>query len=107
MGEPAVLRYLERAEERVTDPWERDDYRLAWLVAYYASQGDPAPFLHAHYQVFGCAPEKLQQKIEIQRKARLGSWYEVFYPPALPPKKPVAPAPLPVERFKTGTYFGA
>lgn len=41
MGEPAVLRYLERAEEGLTDPWERDEYRLSWLTVLYASRGLP------------------------------------------------------------------
>ncbi len=101
-----VLQYLEKAERKETDPWLRDDLRIAWLTALYASRGEPWPHVLATEKILGLHPEKVWHAIVARRKAQLGSEYRLWYDeagnalrpgeipaPSLPatfsPKKPV------------------
>lgn len=94
-----ILNHLVRAESRETNPWLRDDIRIAWLTVLYASQGDPTPFVRAHCQILGIHPDNLQTAMEARRRAKLGSYYvpaeqwgdlkEGIPFPASSPKKPV------------------
>lgn len=70
-----VLHYLGRAEFRETDPWLRDDIRIAWLTVLFASRGDTEPFARAHCQLLGVHPDQLQTAMEARRRAQLGPFY--------------------------------
>lgn len=83
-----VLRRLQEAEAREVDPWFRDDLRIAWLTVFYASQDQRQPFVLATYRVLGVHPDRLAAALEARRRAQLASFYDLFFPSALPPKKP-------------------
>jgi len=77
-----VLVRLETAERKESDPWLRDDIRIAWITVLYASRGNPQPHIDATYQVLGIHPDKVWPAICARRAALLGS--------ASSPKKPCA-----------------
>jgi hypothetical protein len=84
-----VLAYLEKAELKESDPWLRDDVRIAWIATLYASRGNSQPFVDATYRVLGCHPDQVWSRIEARRHAQLGVDYEKFFGEASSPKKPV------------------
>ena len=54
-----VLVRLETAERRESDPWLRDDIRIAWISVLEASRGNPQPHVDATYRVLGIHPDKV------------------------------------------------
>jgi len=103
----SVLQYLSEAEKKETDPWRRDDYRIAWITTLWSQKGvpewswhrDSPPYVAATYQVLRCHPDQVWPRIVAQRKLKLGSAYASFFPAAaadeqsrlpLPAKKPCA-----------------
>lgn len=99
-----ILSRLEVSEWRETDPWLRDDYRIAWITVLLAAYGRSHPDVTATYRVLGLHPEKVWPAIVARRRAQLGSLYEQFFAEdrgALPPKKParsVRPCPHRADR---------
>lgn len=109
-----VLAYLEVCEKKETDPWRRDDLRIAWLTVLWSQKGVPdwtlrsgeTPFTAAVWQVLHCHPEQVWANISARRRDKLGAMYVEFYDGAgdwrpdplttetlsgalqLPPKKP-------------------
>jgi hypothetical protein len=77
-----VLRHLEGAEKKESDPWLRDDIRIAWITVLEASRGNPQPHIDATYRVLWIHPDKVWPAICARRAALLGS--------ASSPKKPCA-----------------
>jgi hypothetical protein len=77
-----VLVYLEKCERKESDPWLRDDIRIAWITVLYASRGNPQPHIDATYKVLGLHPDKVWPAICARRAALLSS--------ASSPKKPCA-----------------
>ena len=84
-----VLLQLERAEQKETDPWYRDDLRIAWITTLYALRGEPQPHVRATYAVLGVHPDQVFRKITAFRKWVLGAEYSAFFPETSSPKKPV------------------
>ena len=82
-----VLSYLEKAETKETDPWYRDDLRIAWITTLYAARGNCQAHIDATYRVLGCHPEEVWPRIVARRKTALGPLYELWGFD-LPPKKP-------------------
>jgi len=82
-----ILNYLSRAEDRESDAWMRDDYRIAWITVLYATRGYREPSVLATYRVLGVHPDKLVAAIEARRRALLGHLYDRQFL-KLPPKKP-------------------
>lgn len=81
-----VVRQLRIAEARETDPWLRDDIKIARLTVAYAGLGEAvccSPHVLASYEVLGLHPEKVWPAIQERRKA-LGP-IDVI---GAPPKKP-------------------
>ena len=81
-----VLTFLARAESKTTDPWQADDYRVAWLTVLYAARGHANPWEFAFWGYYGktlskaliaWAERDAQTAIELERCS-------------LPPKKPSA-----------------
>lgn len=85
-----VLAYLEKAERKESDPWLRDDIRIAWITTLYASQGNPQPHIDATYRVLGLHPDQVWPAICARRERMLGVEYANFFPQASSPKKPCA-----------------
>lgn len=87
-----VLLRLEQAEQGESDPWNRDDIRIAWITVFYASQGNSQPHVDATYRVLGVHPDKVWAKIVAFRKAMLGPEYETVLASLIQrsPKKPCA-----------------
>jgi len=78
-----VIARLAEAEACESNPWLRDDLKIARLTVAHAARGDAtlcSPHVLASYEVLGVHPEKVWSKIEARRIA-LG-------PLQLPPKKP-------------------
>ena len=67
-----VLARLEQFEAREPDPWMRDDIRIAWITALYASRENPQPHVAATYRVLGLHPDKVWPAILARREAILG-----------------------------------
>lgn len=67
-----VLHRLETAERRESDPWLRDDIRIAWITTLYASQGNSQPHIDATYRVLGVHPDNVWPAICARRAALLG-----------------------------------
>lgn len=85
-----VLARLEKFEQKETDPWQRDDLRIAWITVLYASRGNQQPHVDATYRVLGIHPEKVWPRIVAHRRAALGArLYEEFWGEQSSPKKPV------------------
>ena len=53
-----IIAYLFEAEKRESNPWLRDDLRVARSTLQYAHQGDPDPSRIAFVSYFGTQPEK-------------------------------------------------
>lgn len=70
-----VLVYLGVAERKESDPWLRDDIRIAWITTLYASRGNPQPHVDATYRVLGIHPDKVWPAILARREALLGRQY--------------------------------
>jgi hypothetical protein len=67
-----VLLRLEEAEAKETDPWMRDDIRIAWITVLYASRGNHQPHIDATYRVLGIHPAKVWPAIARRHEAILG-----------------------------------
>jgi hypothetical protein len=67
-----VLVYLEKCERKESDPWLRDDIRIAWITTLYASRGNPQPHIDATYKVLGIHPDRVWPAICARRAALLG-----------------------------------
>ena len=67
-----VLARLEQSEAKESDPWLRDDIRIAWIATLYAAQGNPQPLIDATYRVLGLHPDKVWPAIVARRAALLG-----------------------------------
>jgi hypothetical protein len=74
-----ILDYLVQAEDAETDPWLRDDYRIAWITVRRAARRESIPHVSASYAVLGLHPDKVWPAIVERRKAIFGEQ----------PKKPV------------------
>lgn len=82
-----ILRHLERAEKLESNPWLKDDYRIAWITVNWAQSGVPDWSWHrnspahvaATYQVLHCPPDEVWSRIEARRRADLGSEYALWY----------------------------
>lgn len=48
-----ILEYLEQAELKETDPWRRDDLRVAWKTVLYAAEGRENPWEAAWTSYYG------------------------------------------------------
>jgi hypothetical protein len=92
-----ILVRLEKAEQRETDAWYRDDIRIAWITTLWSQNGvpewswhrDSSPHVAATYQVLHCRPDEVWPLIEARRKAMLGAEYSEIFPAAASvPKKP-------------------
>ncbi len=92
-----VLARLAETEARETDPWLRDDLRIARLTVAYAASGEAvlcSPHALASYMVLGLHPQKVWPAILARRKA-LGPLQEVWDAPVVSiPKKPPAAVKL-------------
>jgi hypothetical protein len=91
-----VLAYLEKAELKETDPWLRDDIRIAWITTKWAQHGVPAsawvkdsPHAAATFQVLRCRPEEVWPRILQQRQETLGALYTQVWGDVSSPRKPV------------------
>ena len=84
-----ILARLERAEFLEPDPHLQTDYRIAWLTVLYASRGVEDPHVQATAKILGVHPDRVWEKIEAQRRAKLGAEYDNFFGGASSPKKPV------------------
>ena len=93
-----VMEYLEKAELKESDPWLRDDIRIAWITAKWAQYGIPewawvqdSPHAAATFQVLNCRPDEVWPRLVAQRKQKLGARYEEFWgeKPLPSPRKPV------------------
>ena len=67
-----VLARLEKAERQESDPWLRDDIRIAWISVLEASRGNPQPHVDDTYRVLGIHPDKVWPAILARREALLG-----------------------------------
>ena len=67
-----VLIRLEAAERKESDPWLRDDIRIAWITTLYASHGNSQPHVDATYRVLGLHPDKVWPAICARRAALIG-----------------------------------
>lgn len=67
-----ILARLEASEQKESDPWLRDDIRIAWITTLYASQGNPQAHVDATYRVLGLHPDKVWPAICARRAALLG-----------------------------------
>ena len=93
-----VLLHLEKSERDETDPWLRDDIRIAWITVQWSERGvpdwswhrDSSPHVAATYQVLACHPDEVWPRIEQQRREMLGLSYADFFPGVSSPKKPCA-----------------
>ena len=92
-----VLLHLEQAEQKETDPWLRDDIRIAWITARWSQHGIPSWSLHGYasphvaatWQVLKCHPDEVFSRLTARRKAMLGTEYAKFFPADVSsPKKP-------------------
>ena len=72
-----VLARLIQAEAHEPNVWLRDDYRQSFITLTLASRGNTMPFVAASYQMYGCHPDKLHDKIIDRRHALLGPLYDV------------------------------
>lgn len=91
-----VLARLAEAEARETDPWSRDDLRIARLTVAYAASGEAvlcSPDVLASYAVLGLHPSKVWPAILARRKALGPLCEEVSGAPPVP-KKPAQAVPL-------------
>lgn len=77
-----VLLRLEKAEQRESDVWLRDDIRIAWITVLEASRGNSQPHIDATYRVLGLHPDKVWQAILDRRAALLGRLEEACATPA-------------------------
>lgn len=76
-----VLVRLEQAEKKESDPWHRDDIRIAWITVLWSRDGVPewswhrnsSPYVAATYQVLQCAPEEAWPRILKRREEKLGA----------------------------------
>ena len=97
-----VLAYLEKAEKKESDPWFRDDIRIAWITTKWVQSGVPEwawhrnspPYAAATYQVLQCLPDEVWPRIVAKRKEKLGLLYAQVWPEqvwgeASSPRKPV------------------
>lgn len=87
-----VLARLVQSQAHEANPHLKTDYYQAWLTVYYASLGNPIPFIEASYKAIGCHPDKVWPRLIANRKALLGKDYEKWYDAAgmlRPEKKPV------------------
>lgn len=89
-----VLAYLELSEKKETDPWLRDDIRIAWITVLYAASGNQQPHVDANYRVLGCHPLDVWPRIVARREAMLGGEYSNFFDGAVSPRKPAASVSL-------------
>lgn len=85
-----VLKHLATAEWQESDPWYKDDIRIAWLVTLEAIRGNPQAHTDATYRVLGCHPDEVFQRITERRKKALGTHYPDFFPDIDTHKKPSA-----------------
>jgi hypothetical protein len=76
MGSDDVIAYLWWAKQNEEDAWLRDDITIAIRTVALAAQGCKDPNVVACYEVLGCHPATLQQRIEDRRRATLGSLYD-------------------------------
>ena len=84
-----ILSRLATAQAQETNPWLRDDLRIARLMVTYAARGDAvccSPDVLASYTVFGLHPEKVWPAIQARRRRRF--WGHVRKVSGAPPKKP-------------------
>jgi hypothetical protein len=95
--------YLEKAGNKETDQWLRDDLRIAWITVKWASEGVPEWAWHADrgayaaatYQVLHCLPDEVWPHIVAERHAKLGSLYaSIWGEEVSSPRKPVQSVPL-------------
>jgi hypothetical protein len=92
-----VLLHLENAEKKETDPWLRDDIRIAWITARWSQHGIPdwslhgyaSPYVAATWQVLNCHPDQVWPRILAQREAKLGKLHSQVWGVASSPRKPV------------------
>lgn len=92
-----VLVRLEQAVGRESDPWLRDDMKIARRIVLHAARGDAvccSPHVLASYEVLGLHPDKVWPAILARRKA-LGPLDVWAAPPV--PKKPAQAVKLWVE----------
>ena len=79
-----VLTFLARAESKTTDPWQADDYRVAWLTVLYAARGHANPWGFAFWSYYGkTLPKALVAWAERDRQTK-----KELERCSLPPKKP-------------------
>jgi len=82
-----VLVRLEQTNKKETDPWFRDDYRIAWITVKWAAEGvpewswrrDSPPHVAATYQVLHCHPDEVWPRMLENRRAKLGAEYSDWY----------------------------
>ena len=82
-----VLVYLEKAETKETDPWLRDDIRIAWITVLWSRDGvpdwslhcDTSPHTAATWQVLHCHPDQVWPRIVARRELQLGPEYSNLY----------------------------
>ncbi len=74
--EPLGLQFSDRilirlvdAESRETDPWLRDDIRIARVTVGFARRGSPIPHIEASYAVLGVHPDQIWPRILARREA--------------------------------------
>jgi hypothetical protein len=92
-----VLLYLDDVQKKETDPWLRDDIRIAWITIKWAGEGVPewawhreaGPYAAATFQVLGCLPDQVWPFIVSARHAKLGSLYATIWGEESSPRKPV------------------
>jgi hypothetical protein len=92
-----VLLHLEAAEKQETDPWLRDDLRIAWIATRWAQHGIPSWSLHGYatpyeaatWQVLQCHPDQVWPRILAAREAKLGKLHDKVWGDASSPRKPV------------------
>lgn len=74
-----VLARLVQSQAHEVNPHLQADYRQSWITVYYASLGNPIPFVEASYRIHGCHPDKLWPQIVANRKAMLGPDYDKWF----------------------------
>lgn len=87
---PQPIDFGARFSERVLDRlWQArdeernhhllDDLIVAWQTVSLAAQGSPIPFVEASYNVLGCHPDYVFQRLMARRRWNLGLEYSLWF----------------------------
>jgi|SRR5690349_14475504 hypothetical protein len=74
-----IIGRLLASEKAEASPVFRTDYGQSRVLIGLCLEGNPQPFIDSSYQMYGCHPGCVFEKVMAQRRAKLGRQYSLWY----------------------------